>query len=178
MQKVVRILDKTLGSLAAIALLLMMLLTVANAITRTFLSSPIDGANEMVAQWLLPVLVLLGIPCAQVWKEHLNVSLVVDRMNSRSLALTKLLVYGACALACAALTWFGLQEALHKMEIGATAGITDLPVWPFYFLVPLGMAFATIVFALDAVMSVRRPDHDLNTGTGEPLIQSELESAH
>lgn len=173
MYKVVKSLDTVLCSIAALALLAMMILTVVNALTRTWFSSPIEDANEIVAQWFLPVLVLFGIPAAQVWKEHLNVTLATERMNPISLALTKVVGYTACAVASAALTWFGLEEALKKMDIGATAGITTLPVWPFYFLVPIGFAFATIVFVLDAVLAFRRPVHDLNTGTGKPLVHTE-----
>lgn len=173
MYRLVKTLDTALCGLAAAALFAMMALTVVNALTRTWFQAPIEGANEIVAQWFLPVLVLFGIPSAQVWKEHLNVSISTERMGTRSLALTKAVGYTACALLCAALTWFGLEEALKQMEIGATAGITSLPVWPFYFLVPVGFAFATIVFALDAILAFRRPTHELNTGTGQPLIHSE-----
>ena len=69
--------DKILSVLTAIALIVMMLHVVAHALLRYFFNSPIYGTNEIVAYWYLPMIALLGIPAAQLQKEHITVSLVI-----------------------------------------------------------------------------------------------------
>lgn len=169
MFRIVRILERICSGIAALALLAMIIVSVVNALGRTWLGSPIYAANEISADWFLPLIVLLAIPGAQVWKEHYTVSIVTERLAPRSLAMVKSVGYAATAAACACLAWYGWHEALEKVEVRATAGITSLPIFPFYFLVPAGMAFAALVFVCDAVLAVRHPEGELNTGTGKQL---------
>ena len=177
MLKVVKALETALCAIAALALIVMIVLSVTNAVGRTWLSAPIHGANEISAQWLLPITVLLALPSTQVFKENYVVSIVTERLNPASLGLLKTIGYAASAVLCAAIAWFGLDEAMAKMDIGATAGITSLPVWPFYFLVPIGFTLATVVFALDAVLAFRDPHEDINTGTGRSIHHTVEEEA-
>ena len=169
MLKAIKTLETALCAIAALALIAMIILSVTNALGRTWFSTPIHGANEISAQWLLPITVLLAFPSTQVWKENYVVSIVTERLNASSLGLLKSVGYAASAILCAAIVWFGFEEALSQMEIRATAGVTSLPVWPFYFLVPIGFALATIVFAFDSVLAFRDPHEDINSGTGKSI---------
>ncbi|WP_035281369.1 TRAP transporter small permease [Brevibacterium album] len=169
MLKTVRALERVLSGLAALALIALIVLSVSHALGRTFFGAPVHGANEIAAQWLLPIIVLFAIPSAQVWKEHYVVTIATERMGPRSLSLLKLIGFLAGAALCAGLAWYGFEEALKKAAVGATAGITSLPVWPFHFLVPIGMTVCTLVFVLDALLAFRHPEDDLNTGTGRSI---------
>lgn len=166
MLRVVRVLERVCSGIAALGLLAMIVVTVVNALGRTWLGSPIYAATEITAQWLLPLVVLLAIPGAQMFKEHYVVSIITERLGRRSLALTKVVGYAGSAAVCCGVAWFGYLEAIEQAEQGATAGITTLPVFPFYFLVPVGFAFAAVVFVCDAVLAFKDPAADLNTGTG------------
>lgn len=169
MLKVVKLLERTTSGIAALAILVLIAVSVSNALGRTWFGWSIPAASEISSQWLLPVIVLLAIPGAQVWKEHYTVVIITEHVANRSLALLKLLSCAVGATACGALAWFGLQEALEKTEVEATAGITSLPVYPFYFLVPVGLALTALVFTCDAWLAYRHPQGDLNTGTGQQL---------
>jgi TRAP-type C4-dicarboxylate transport system permease small subunit len=166
MLKLIRRLEWLLSGMAALALLLMMLVSLGNALGRTWFHTPIYGANEIVAQWFLPATILLSIAGAQVWKEHIDVTLAIETLHPRNLKWIRAIVYVLSGILCLAFAWYGLGEALKQTQIEATAGITSLPVWPSYYLVPLGFVVAGIVFALDAWMGFRKPEHPLNTGTG------------
>lgn len=176
MLKLIRRLEWLLSGLAALALLFMMLVCLGNALGRTWFQAPLYGANEIVAQWFLPATILLSIAGAQVWKEHIDVTLAVETMNPRNLAWIRLIINVLSAALCLAFAWYGFGEALKQTRVLATAGITSLPVWPSYYLVPLGFAVATIVFALDAWMGFKNPEHPLNTGTGEPVSDIDAEA--
>src|SRR5699024_11101198 len=103
--------------------------------------APITGTNEIVTFYYLPLVALLGIPAAQLKREHITVTLFIDRMGERAaVALTVI----ACAIGAAlsiGFAYFGLLEAVGNFESGSTAGVTAIITWPIYFLVP-------IVFAL------------------------------
>jgi TRAP-type C4-dicarboxylate transport system permease small subunit len=178
MLKVVKVLERISSSIAALAILAMIVLSVANALGRTWFGWSIPAASEISSQWLLPLIVLLAIPGAQVWKEHYTVVIITERIAPRSLALLKGLGCSVGAVTCGALAWFGLLKALEKTQVGATAGITSLPVYPFYYLVPVGLAFTALVFVCDGMLAYRHPDGDLNTGTGEPLHDDTESAAH
>lgn len=169
MLKLTKILEWLISGLAGLALLVMMLLSLANALGRTWFQTPIYGANEIVANWFLPALVLLAIPGAQVWKEHINVALIVETLSKRSLAWMRLFTCVVGAALSALLTWYGFEEALAKTAVQATGGITSIPIWPAYYFVPLGFGLTTVVLILDAWLGFTKPEQDLNTGTGKPI---------
>ena len=169
MHKIIRRLDSVLAWIAGLGILFMTLLSLANALGRTWFGTPIYGANEMVSNWFLPTLVLLAIPSAQVWKEHINVTLAIESLGSRSVGWLRMIGYVLASLMSLAFAWWGLGLALEQMGIGATAGITSLPLWPAYFLVPVGFVIAAVVFAFDAWIALKYPDEEMNTATGKPV---------
>lgn len=171
MLKLTKFLEWLISGLAGVALLVMMCLSLANALGRTWFHAPIYGANEITANWLLPALVLLAIPGAQVWKEHINVALLVETLSNRSLAWMRLVSCLAGAALSVLLAWYGFQEALAKTEVQATGGITSIPIWPAYFFVPVGFTLTALVLVLDAWLGFRHPEHEINTGTGKPTAE-------
>ncbi|MCK1801648.1 TRAP transporter small permease [Brevibacterium sp. R8603A2] len=159
--------DKILSVLTAIALIVMMLHVVAHALLRYFFNSPIYGTNEIVAYWYLPMIALLGIPAAQLQKEHITVSLVIERMSHGTAAFFKVFAFALSALVSIGFAWFGFEEALENMEMGSTAGVTDIITWPVYFLVPLVFVVLAILFIVDIVVTLRTGDPEIDLLTGE-----------
>jgi TRAP-type C4-dicarboxylate transport system permease small subunit len=170
---VVRKLEWVITGIAGLAILLMACLSLTNALGRTWFHTPIYGANEISSSWLLPALVLLAIPGAQVWKEHINVALFIEHLSARSLAWTKVLTCLMCAAISAAFAWYGFVHAVDQTSVQATAGITSIPSWPAYYLVPVSFVLSTLVFLVDAWLGFTNPEHELNTGTGNPVAEIE-----
>lgn len=168
MLKLTKYLEWTISGLAGLALLAMMLLSLANALGRTWFQAPIYGANEIVANWMLPGVVLLAIPGAQVWKEHINVALLIEALSKRGMAVMRVFTCIVGAALSVLLAWYGFQEALAKTEVQATGGITSIPIWPAYYFVPLGFTLTALVLLIDAWLGFKHPEHDINTGTGKP----------
>src|SRR5699024_8372279 len=169
MHKLVRRLDRVLAWLAGLGILFMTVLALANALGRTWFQTPVYGANELVSTWFLPTLILLAIPSAQVWKEHINVTFALETLGPASMRWLNLLGYSLSAAVSGACAWWGLQRPLEQMAVGETAGITSIPVWPAYFMVPLGFGIAMIIFAIDAYLGFKHPEENINTVTGKPV---------
>lgn len=148
--------ESTLSLITAITLMLMMLHIVAHGILRYFFSSPIYGTNEIVSYWYLPIVVLLGIPAAQLRDEHINVTLVTGRLSEGTAAIFT--AFGALIglLLCVGFAWFGLTEALGNAAMGTTAGVTSVISYPVYFLVPLVFGLLGILYLSAMVKNLRR----------------------
>jgi len=157
-------LNRTLSAITAVVLIVMMLHVVAHAVLRFLFSSPIYGTNEMVQYWYLPLVALLGIPAAQLQKQHITVTLATGQMNFWNAAIYKmfaaLLGFGVSLL----WAWFGFEEALHRMSIGATAGVTDVTIWPVYFLVPLPFLLLAALYIVELIPFRQANDPE------EPLV--------
>lgn len=167
MVKFNQVLDRALSSITAVVIVLMMLHVVAHALLRFFFNAPIYGTNEIVAYWYLPAIALLGIPAAQLQREHITVTIAVERMSS--LGRTVFTVFG-CALGflvSIGFAWFGFHEALENMHMGSTAGVTDIITWPIYFLVPVVFVLLAVLYVIDALVALRTGDPDIDPLTGE-----------
>lgn len=155
-------LNRVLSVVTAVALIVMMLHVVTHALMRHFFDAPIYGTNELVAYWYLPAVALLGIPAAQLRNEQITVTLLVDRIKPMSAVIFK--VFGCLLGAVLALgfAWFGLGEAMQKMEIRATAGVVDIVAWPVYFLVPLVFVLLAVLYVVDMVLIIRSKDPEVD----------------
>jgi TRAP-type C4-dicarboxylate transport system permease small subunit len=136
-----------LSLVTAILLTLMTTHIVLNALMRFFLNEPLYGTNEIVTYWYLPFVALLGIPAAHIQKEHIAVTFAIDRMAIGTANVFKTFACATGVLVSIGFAWFGLLEAMSKMELGATAGVTSVIAWPAYFVVP-------VVFVLLAALLV------------------------
>src|SRR3990170_5864635 len=148
MVKFKRVVDRALSIVAATALLVMMMHVVLHALARFLLNAPISGTNEMVQFWYLPVVALLGIPAAQLQREHITVTLLVDWVSRVPAIAFRLFSAALCLLVSIGFAWFGFDEALQNTRVRSTAGFTDVITWPVYYLVPLVFAVLAILYLI------------------------------
>lgn len=139
---------------AALAMFLLMLHVVANAVMR-YLGSPIDGTLEHSAFWYMPILVFLGFIVAQRRREHIEARIMFDRMPEASQRATEFIVQAIIVIFCLLLAYFGWVEALDGQAIGRTAGASGVVIWPFVFAVPVGYGLMALQVVLDMVRLAR-----------------------
>lgn len=154
----VELLMAVLEGVAALAILLMVLHTVANALMRTWFNSPLTGANEYAASWYLPVVAFVGFVLAQDRGKHIDVDLIVTNLRGRRRQLAAKLAQLTTAAVMALLAWGTWTEAVHSFDIGLTSGVMGVVVWPFVFLAPAAFAALTVQLVLRAFMRVRTTD--------------------
>lgn len=154
------VLLKVLSAGAVLATAVMMLHIIANAISRSLFNTPLPGTNELVGYWELPMVALLGLLAAQLRREHIEVSLFVDRFPRRTRVQFGIMASAVVALLSIAFTWFGFIKALDNMEIGLTGGVTTIPIWQVTFLVPIVFALITVLCVADIVDLARNGIND------------------
>jgi TRAP-type C4-dicarboxylate transport system permease small subunit len=111
---------------------------------------------------------LLGIPAAQLQKEHITVTMAVDRARPSTASVFKVFACVLGVLVSLFFAWFGFGRALENMAIGSTADVSDIITWPVYFLVPVVFVLLAVLYVLDAIVIARTRQTDLDLVTGQP----------
>ena len=162
-----KVLNKCLTITTAAAIIIMMLHIVTHALMRSLFDAPIYGTNEIVEYWYLPIVALLGIPAAQLQKEHITVTMLTDRARPATASVFRFFACILGALVSLAFAWFGFMKALENMAIGSTADVSDIITWPVYFLVPIVFILLATLYVLDAVLIARTGKPELDRATGQ-----------
>lgn len=143
----VRVVTSVVGGVLVVA---MMIYVVANALSRTLADHPLPAALEVVQFLLMPALVSIGFVAATVTGRHVLADIVFHLFPpaGRRLLTVATLVLSAGVLAV--LAWFSAEHAMFAMERGFKAGYTEIPSWPMYFLIPIGLGSSTVILLRDA----------------------------
>lgn len=165
-----RLLVGTIDAVAGVALIAMTVHVVANGILRSFADSPIEHTLEYVQYWYLPVIAMLGFLSAQLRGRHITADLLYQALPGSVKRWVAVWSDMACAAVMCAFTWGTWHDALHRLEIRQTAGLSDVPTWPVHFLLPLTFALLAVGFAAAAYRGVRRVDPNDVPGEAEEVM--------
>ncbi|MFN3312606.1 MAG: TRAP transporter small permease [Hyphomonas sp.] len=144
----------TVGLFGAIGVTVMMLHITIDVLCRLLLGSPLIGTNEIVSRYYMIAVTFLPL----AWVEHRNSMIAVELFDSflgvRQRLIGDLLVVVVSAAVLLLLTWTSWHEALgayHKNAFVMAVG-NRIPVWPTYFMIPLGCFLATILVATRGIV--------------------------
>lgn len=147
------------GVLGAIGVIIMMLHITADVLSRILLGAPLIGTNEIVSRYYMIAVAFLPL----AWVEHRNAMISValfDGFMSRRVRLFSDLLVAAVSIAALLLiTWTSWHEAVaayHKDAFVLAVG-TRIPVWPTYYMPPIGCFLASILVFLRGIMIVISP---------------------
>ena len=146
-RSIVRGLSGALAAIAAAALIILMLITVADVIRRALTDKSIEGAIE-VAPLLLLGAVALGLGYAEQTMTHVRTSLVTSRIPLKARLILRALGGTVCTLLLLWFSWESFTRALTAIEENdVTPGFVAIHTWPARILVPFGfLLFALHVF--------------------------------
>ena len=142
-----------MNTLAQVALTFMMLLTATDVTLRYIFHSPIIFAQE-ITEFLLVVLVSLGLSYCAIDKEHVSVDVLAGKLSKLWLAIfdsfTGLVTFGFFLL----IVWRTFVQMNYLAERRLTSLILYIPEYPFVGLVAVGFALFAIVILLDLADSI------------------------
>ncbi|MBM3312030.1 MAG: TRAP transporter large permease subunit [Candidatus Aminicenantes bacterium] len=137
LERVFKPVSRAASAVGAGILFVMVILLGTNIILRYLIRKPIKGTIEL-EEFMLVVLVFLGLADAAYEKRHIRIDLVISRIRSpvREVinSLTLLLEIGLCLI----LVWQAAIYALDQAKFGARSFILNLPIFPFILVVALG----------------------------------------
>lgn len=139
----------------AIALAAMILIITAQVVSRRVLSVPLVVADEL-SGYLLVILTFMGLGYAFGNRDHIQVTLLVERFPARARAWLRL---AWCVIAApyllllvvrtAALAW----DSYRNQTFSVSA--TNFLLWPIQAFVPLGLAVLLFQLLAELVLAAR-----------------------
>ena len=156
MRRIQKILDAVAAGVSwvgASALILMVLIVVANVVGRYLLKKPVLGAVEMVG-----LLTVITVFCVLAFTEakgaHIVVDILVSRLHDRTKAILASIMSFLGALFFIIMGWQGWDLMLSNLSpFVRTTGVLSIPFAPFMLI----MAFGCVLFGLELLVHVFSP---------------------
>jgi C4-dicarboxylate transporter DctQ subunit len=132
--RVIDITSEVAGVAAVVVLVCMMMLTVSDVCLRYFFNNPIMASSEYT-EYMMVIVGFLGIAWCALKGMHIKVELIIGRFSEKAQAIVNIinaaLVIGVCALIGSQ----SLSEGFVAKQMGKASDITDIPHFPFYWII-------------------------------------------
>ena len=132
----------------------MAVLVFANVIARFVFNSPLAVADEMSC-YLFVLMSFMGTAIAARKKAHLGLTIVTDKLSPSAAKKVQVLMYIIAAIFCLLIVIFGVEMVISQHSLGQETATMQWPEWIYGLFVPIGAAFAMIVFLSVAVETAR-----------------------
>ena len=139
--RVIDTINRVLFSVAAVAIVILMIQVILDVGGRYFFNRPIAGTLELVTYWWMPIIVFLSLGWAQRRGEHISVTLLTDTLSERlnRIVWTVGDVFGLIIVGM--LTVFAWQGAAKATGVGEAAlGTAVVLIWPIKIVAVVGLA--------------------------------------
>ncbi len=151
-KKRIRTVNRWIAALGAAFLIPLMLLTSADVVGRDLFNHPIPGVVEL-SEYLLTVLILLGLGYAQQVKAHVGISLLTSRVSPPAGLVVQILTTLIGLFVFSLLVWQGLIVGLQERTV---SDMLRIPQVPFRLLVAAGAILVCLELLLDCGESLMK----------------------
>lgn len=151
-----------IGYLGGAAILLMMLVNIADVLLRSVFNTPISGASEIV-EHLMVIIIACGLAYCGYAGGHITIDLLDPLLNRPGARAINVLVHLAGVSVMGLIAWRCGKEALEAYSMGGNSNTLMIPEWPFYLSIALGaLAYAVVLgtHAAGAWRGKSLPSHD------------------
>lgn len=126
--------------MSGVSILAMMMIIVLDVFMRNVFGKPLSGTYEIVQYFLMPLAVFPALGYAY-WSGVLpRLSEVISKTGARFQQFHRLLILVIDVVVFTLLTYYGFLFAISGFQEEMSIPIAGnlVPVWPVYFLVPIG----------------------------------------
>jgi TRAP-type C4-dicarboxylate transport system permease small subunit len=139
-----KFISRGLSMVALILVLPLMLLIVADVVSRFFFNNPITGTAEIAATIL--VCMVLGVSWAAFSGIHIKVGLIMDRVPRRVQNIVDLITLLGGLFVCTIISWRSFIAAVFSQQIKEVATVLlPIPSYPFKYIFFAGWVMLTLV---------------------------------
>jgi TRAP-type C4-dicarboxylate transport system permease small subunit len=137
-------------AISAGALVIMLFISVADVIGRSFFLHPIQGTSELVGM-LLVITSALGFGYCQLMKGNVNIDIFVKRFSRRGQGVLNIISNLMSLAVCVIIAWKGMAMVLQysSEKLGSTSATLGILLWPFMLIMSLGFAWVGVIFIID-----------------------------
>lgn len=132
-----------------VAMLAMMCLTSADALSRYLFNSPILGAYELTEKYLMVASIFLGLSYAYRGGMFIRVTFLVDRLPPTLKVIVNTVVQLITLAFCVFVLVASTQQAVRGWRDDTTLSALPIPVGPAYTFVPLGFLALSLMLLID-----------------------------
>ena len=147
--------NRVMAYVAAIALVGMMMITVADVFGRYVLNNPINGTWELVG-FMLVCAGSWGLGYCQVKKGHIRVDFLLHLFPEKVQAILTSLAYFLGFAAFSLLCWRCILYTQYFLSItrGNATDTLHIPIFPFVLILATGTGMLALVLLFDLAHSV------------------------
>jgi len=136
-----------LDIVGGLALVVLLAITVSDALMRSLLNRPILGGGDLV-QVALVMVVAAAVPLSIASGRAIAIEMLVDRLPPAAAVWLRRGSAAICAVASGYLAWRCYVNAGEAAMFGETTMLLRIPYGPFYGALAISFAISALVFAL------------------------------
>lgn len=160
--------NRVLAWIAGLALIAMMLFTVADMVLRGF-GHPVAGSYEVIG-WLSAAAMALALGYTQLHRGHVAIDLVVERLPGRGRASVDVATSLMSLLLFTAVAWYVARYGIVLHETGSLSETLKAIVYPWVYVVAIGCAGLALALLVDFLRAVGRLVSGRPTDAPSPTI--------
>ncbi len=149
LEKIVHYLALRISQIAQLALVLVMLVIVANIFMRAWWK-PLTGSYELV-EILGAVILSMGVAYCAVNRGHVTVSLLVDSLPPRVQNIVEIITSAISLTFISLISWGLLQYASNVHRRNLSTSSLDIPLYPVSYLVACGMIMLALTVLVELI---------------------------
>ena len=176
MKRVVHGLSGGLGAIGSVLAVLLILHVSIDVVMRNIFGAPIAGTIEFVSNYYMIGITFLPLALVERRGAHISVEVLTEMMSPRVVfvlgALTTMVIIVVMGMLC----WRSYLEAMSNYRRGSVlmvAGSDPMPVWPSYFMLPMGFGCAALLAAWNLICQLTRTPHGAEVEDLEQFSRNE-----
>jgi TRAP-type C4-dicarboxylate transport system permease small subunit len=148
-------LSRLLDKIAALCMISVMVLVVANILLRALLGRPILGTYEYVG-FLTAAMIGLALASCALQNGHIAVSFVMEKLPARIQACVDIIINVFALSFWGLAAWYTGKYASGMTASGVVSPTTQTPFYPFVYLVSFGLLALCLVLLAGLFESIKR----------------------
>ena len=167
-----------LNLLGGLAILGVMLMSVANILGRKLFDLPVSGYIDWMSQ-MVPAMAFLGLAYTQRLGGHIRMDILVGRLKGRALWIAEFTGTLLMLLISAALVYGTWDHAARAIKLGDSTTDIHLPTWPAKALVTAMLILFCVRCLLQLWAYIRAIGSGEETPVAVPMIEdAATQAAH
>ena len=139
---------------AAIVIMGLMFLGVAQVLGRKVLNLPVPGYVDLV-EFAMVVFAFLAISYCQKLGGHVRMEFIIGKFHGRTLWFFEIIGMLIAVFIIAVLMYYSFAHFLRAWDIGDSSMDIEIPIWPSKLIVPFAFAMLLVRFTIQTAGYVR-----------------------
>ena len=106
--------------------------------------------------FMMVVMIYAALGFAQIKGDHISIDILTSRFPKRTQNILDTVIYVISAAITVIVSYRGFAHAQRLMQEGDYSGILHIPIYPFLYLIGVGMAIFALALLFSALQSLTK----------------------